>query len=201
VAREPSAPRDALSADVRDALERSSVLYDADTIERTLDRMAVRITLALEDSHPIVVCVMSGGLVVTADLLRRLRFPLELDYLHVTRYAETTRGGELVWHALPRHAVAGRVVLLVDDILDVGVTLAASVSRLTEAGATAVRTAVLVKKRVTREVTLEPDFWGLEVPDRYVFGRGMDYRGHWRNLAEIRVLSAADTAASEGTAP
>jgi hypoxanthine phosphoribosyltransferase len=179
---------DDVPAEVASALERSQLLYDRETLERTIDQMAVRITLALAERHPIVICVMTGGLLLTADLLERMRFPLEVDYLHVTRYAQTTRGGELVWHALPRHSVAGRTVLLVDDIFDVGITLAAATSRLREAGAREVLTAVLVRKQVAREVTFEPDFHGLEVPDRYVFGRGMDYLGHWRNLAEIRML-------------
>lgn len=185
-------PMTAVPEDVRLALERSDVLFDRTDVDRAIDQLAIRVSLELHDRHPVVVCVMNGGIVVTSDLLQRLRFPLELDYIHLSRYGDETRGGEIVWHALPRTSLVGRVVLLVDDIFDVGLTLAAAVERLASLGATEVRTAVLARKRVARDVTIEPDFVGLEVPDRYVFGRGMDYRGHWRNLSEIRALASAE---------
>jgi hypoxanthine phosphoribosyltransferase len=187
--------------DVRTALERSECLFDRATVERAIDQMAIRITLALHDAWPIVVCVMNGALVVTADLLERLHFPLELDYLHVTRYADSTRGGELEWHSAPRVPMTGRTVLLVDDIIDEGKTLAAAVERLEAMGAGSVRTAVLLQKAIARRAAITPDFVGLTCPDRYVFGRGMDYRGHWRNLAEIRALPAqqADDRGGERT--
>jgi len=178
---------------VRRALEGSECLFDRETVDRAIDQMAIRITLALHDAWPIVVCVMNGGLVVAAELLQRLRFPLELDYLHVTRYADGTRGGEIEWRAAPTGSVAGRTVLLVDDILDEGKTLAAAVGKLAALGATSVRTAVLAQKSIARPPALAPDFVGLTCPDRYVFGRGMDYRGHWRNLTEIRALAERDS--------
>jgi len=168
-------------------LARSEIVFDRATVDRAIDQMAIRITLALHDQHPVLMCVLTGGLVVAGDLMQRLRFPAELDYLHVSRY-RGTRGGSLEWRVLPRLALSGRTVLIVDDIFDAGITLSAAVTRVRELGATDVRTAVLVRKHVARTVDLEPDFVGLECPDRYVFGRGMDYQGHWRNLAEIRAL-------------
>ena len=175
--------------DIRTALERSECLFDRETVDRAVDQMAIRITLALHDEWPVIICVMNGGIIVAAELLLRLHFPLEVDYLHVTRYADTTHGGEIEWRAAPSGPVAGRNVLLVDDILDEGKTLAAAVDRLKALGATTVRTAVLVQKTIARPAALVPDFIGLTCPDRYVFGRGMDYRGHWRNLGEIRALA------------
>lgn len=186
--RKRSLPIDRLPSEVREVLAHSEVVFDRETVERAIDRMSVRITLALHDQHPVLMCVLTGGLVLAGDLMQRLRFPLELDYLHVTRYAGGTQGGALEWRLLPRLPLLGRTVLLVDDIFDAGITLAAGVDRIRALGAADVRTAVLVQKSVTRTVTLQPDFVGLECPDRYVFGRGMDYRGHWRNLAEIRAL-------------
>jgi hypoxanthine phosphoribosyltransferase len=179
-------------AGVAAALERSEVIYDRAAVERAVDQLAIRIALELHDRHPVLVAVMNGGIVIAADLLMRLRFPLEVDYLHVTRYGDDTRGGELDWRALPRTPLAGRTVLLVDDIFDVGTTLAAAVARIQALGALDVRTAVLARKEVSRATAHEPDFVGLGVPDRYVFGRGMDFRGHWRNLPEIRALAAGD---------
>jgi len=183
-------PMSDIPEDVRSALERSEVIFDRADVDRAVDRLAIRISLELQDCHPVMVCIMNGGIVVTSDLLERLRFPLELDYVHLSRYGDATRGGEIVWHSLPKVDLTGRTVLLVDDIFDVGLTLAAAAERLAGLGARDVRTAVLARKRVRREVAIEPDFVGLEVPDRYVFGRGMDYRGHWRNLPEIRALIA-----------
>jgi hypoxanthine phosphoribosyltransferase len=119
-----------------------------------------------------------------------LRFPLEFDYIHATRYRGTTAGGGIEWRALPASGVAGRTVLVLDDILDEGPTLAAIRQRLVSLGAQEVLTAVLADKAIGRPKPLAADFIGLTVPDRYVFGCGMDVHGAWRNLPAIYAVKA-----------
>ena len=169
-------------------LERSDVLVPAEVVATTLARLAAEITTALGARHPVVVLVMNGGVVVGGQLLPLLAFPLEIDYAHVGRYGHATSGGALRWIAEPHLRLAGRAVLVVDDILDEGVTLAAVVERCRELGAAEVRTAVFALKDLPRAPRIAADHVGLRVPDTFVFGFGMDIEGHWRNLPEIRRL-------------
>ena len=156
-------------------------------IDQALDRMAQAITDALAESNPLVICVMTGGLVAAGQLLTRLNFPLELDYLHATRYrGETSGGAEVHWLAEPRNSLEGRTVLLIDDILDEGHTLAAIQAYCRGNGAAEVHTAVLVDKLHDRKhPDAEADYVGVEVEDRYLFGSGMDYKEYWRNAPGI----------------
>jgi len=131
---------------------------------------------------------MNGGLVPTALLMPGMRFPWKLDYLHATRYREATTGTELVWQRTPEQSLRGRHVLVVDDILDEGHTLAAILQYCEAQGPASLRTAVLTRKRHQRGVRPPLDYVGLEVPDRYVFGCGMDYKGYWRNLPAIYAI-------------
>jgi len=119
--------------------------------------------------------------------MSRLQFPLEVDYIHATRYRETTSGDELEWRARPQKDFRGRVLIVIDDILDEGVTLAAILKYFRAEGAADVLSAVLVDKTHTRkfEQSVPADYCGLAVEDRYVFGCGMDYKGYWRNLPAI----------------
>ncbi len=169
------------------ALQGADLLYDREAIEAALDRMAAAITATLGGRDPILLAVLTGGMIPAAQLALRLDFPLTLDYLHATRYRGATRGGELHWLARPRHDLAGRAVLVVDDILDEGLTLRAIVDHCRAQGAASVHTAVLVDKRRPRpEAGLaQADFVGLTVPDRYVFGYGMDYHDYLRNVPAI----------------
>jgi hypoxanthine phosphoribosyltransferase len=119
------------------------------------------------------------------QLLPQLRFPLEFDYIEVTRYGAATRGGEIAWKVTPGVALAGRVVLVLDDVLDEGRTLAAIRENLLAAGAARVLSAVLVEKEIGRAKPATADFVGVRLPNRYLFGCGMDVSGAWRNLPEI----------------
>jgi len=166
----------------------ADLLYGASEIELTLDRLASQISDAMENTFPIALCVMGGAVVFTGKLLPRLGFPLEFDYLHASRYRDGTQGGEIEWSVLPRKNLQGRSILLLDDILDQGHTLAAAKIRLLELGAAEVKIAVLADKDIGRPKPIAADFVGLTLPDRYVFGMGMDAYGLWRNLPAIYAL-------------
>lgn len=154
--------------------------------------MARDVSAALADSFPLVLCVMRGSIVFAGHLLPQLRFPLEIDYLDLTRYGDATRGGEIAWKAMPGMEVTGRTVLVLDDILDEGSTLAAVREKLLAAGAGRVYCAVFAEKDTGRPKPVMADFIGVTLPNRYVFGFGMDVGGAWRNLPEIYALKEDD---------
>jgi len=161
-------------------------LVGPDEIELAVDRMAQEITEKLSMANPLVLGVMTGGLMPLGMLLRRLEFPLQVDYTHLTRYGLHTTGGELRWIKRPPQSVRGRTVLVVDDLLDHGITLQAIVEACTTLGAAEVLTAVLVTKQVVNRAGLaRTDFSGLALPDAYLFGYGMDYKTWLRNAPGI----------------
>ena len=174
-------------AHMQEVMDNADCLIDQRAVELALDRMADEITRDLGDKLPVFYCVMNGGLITTGHLLTRLGFPLEVDYLHATRYRGKTRGGDLFWRVSPEVPMAGRHVVIVDAILDEGATLAAILAYCREAGAASISTAVLVDKQHDRKAVpgLRADYCSLEVADRYVFGFGMDYQGYWRNAPGI----------------
>ena len=179
-------------ADVVKIQTDAECLHDAAAIQTILDHLAVEISAAVADSLPIILCIMNGGIIMTGHLLTRLTFPLEIDYLQATRYQGETQGAEVAWLCKPRLSLEGRTVLVVDDILDEGHTLAAVLAYCREAGAERVLSAVLVKKRHDRLADgVTADFIGLEVEDCYVFGFGMDYKGYLRNLNGIYTLAGS----------
>ena len=170
------------------ARRRAELIVDAETVTRAIDRTAVRLTVALQQADPLVLCVMNGALIYCGRLLGRLHFPLELAYVHVVRYGEYTRGGALNWVVEPRQNISGRQVLIVDDVLDEGTTLEAVREWALASGAARVWTTVLVRKNTPRNEAVDIDFVGLRCPDRYLFGCGMDYRSYWRNLPAVYAL-------------
>lgn len=160
-------------------------LHDRTQVEAAIKRMASEITASLHDENPVVLCVMSGALIPAGILLTHLDFPLELDYIHATRYCGNTSGKTINWLARPRTSLRDRTVLVVDDILDEGITLAEILNDCRQQGARKVLCAVLVEKKHERKNGLRADFVGLEVADRYVFGFGMDYKEYLRNAPGI----------------
>jgi hypoxanthine phosphoribosyltransferase len=172
----------------RRTLETADLVCSTAAVSAAVTRLAREISATLADSFPLVLCVMRGAVIFAGQLLPQLKFPLEFDYLDLTRYGEATRGGEISWRVMPGTAVAGRTVLVLDDILDQGNTLAAIREKLLAAGAGCVYYAVLTEKDVGRAKSVRADFIGLRLPDRYVFGCGMDVGGLWRNLPEIYAL-------------
>jgi hypoxanthine phosphoribosyltransferase len=166
-------------------------LHGPEAIHAALDRMAQEITQTMSERLPVVLCVLTGGIIPTGHLMTRLAFPLESDYLHATRYRGETRGKEVEWVSEPGISLQDRTVLVVDDILDEGNTLADVIRFCRGQGAEQVYTAVLIRKRhERRDPAVQADFVGLEVDDRYVFGFGMDYKGYLRNLNGIFALGS-----------
>ena len=176
---------------IKTVYEKSTRLFTTKEVEAALDRMAINIHRELNDKNPIILCVMIGGLVPMGNLLPRLDFPLEVDYVHATRYSGEIKGGELAWKVRPSVNVKDRTVLVVDDILDGGVTLAAILAEIKAMGALEVFSAVLVDKHHKRVENglKKADFVGLEVDDHYIFGYGMDYNEYLRNAPGIFVVS------------
>lgn len=174
-------------AELERVMAEAECLADEATVHAALDRMAAAISERLADALPVVLTVMTGAVIPAGLLLARLRFPLETDYVHATRYRGATTGAELHWLARPSRSLAGRTVLVVDDILDTGLTLAAIVDWCREQGAAAVHTAVLCEKPAAREPggLASADFTGLQLPNRYVFGFGLDYQEFLRNAPGI----------------
>jgi hypoxanthine phosphoribosyltransferase len=171
--------------------ENAELLYSMTALNKALDCMALKITEKLSETNPIILCVMTGALIPTGYLVTRLNFPLEIDYIHVTRYQETTRGGDLHWLVEPRKNLNDRTILVIDDIMDGGLTLNAIIDYCKQSNAKKVYSAVMVSKERQREpgVSFEPDFVGVYTPDRYLFGFGLDYEGYLRNAAGIFAIN------------
>jgi len=166
-------------------LDTAEQIYSASVVSETVRRMAADITDTLSGQYPLVLSVMGGAVVFTGQLLPLLEFPLSFDYLHVSRYNDETKGGKVDWKVVPHTSVKDRVVLVLDDILDEGITLASIRERIMESGAKAFYNAVFANKDIGRSKPIKADFVGVTLPDRYVFGFGMDIYGLWRNLPAI----------------
>jgi hypoxanthine phosphoribosyltransferase len=176
----------AIFDDSQETLKNAELLYSTEEVEHAISRMADEITAALENTNPLVLPVMVGGVILTGKLVSQLHFPLQMDYVHATRYRSSTSGSTISWLKKPEKSLTDKTVLLVDDILDEGITLAAIIDYCYEAGAKKVLTAVLVEKELQIEKPIKKaDFMGLTIPEHYVFGYGMDYHEYHRNIAGI----------------
>jgi hypoxanthine phosphoribosyltransferase len=169
-------------------LETADEVCSAACVADAVARIAREVTARLGERQPLVLGVMRGSVVFAGHLLPQLHFPLAFDYLDVTRYGSATVGGDITWKVTPGTDVAGRVVLVIDDILDEGRTLAAIREKLLEAGAREFYSAVFAQKDTGKPNPIAADFIGLTVPNRYVFGFGMDVHGVWRNLPAVYAL-------------
>lgn len=172
-------------------LAEADLICSAEKSALAVRRIAAEVTARLAASNPLVLAVMGGAVVFVGQILPQLAFPLEFDYLHVSRYGDATTGGGLAWVVEPRSNVNGRTVLVLDDILDEGLTLADIKQRLLAQGAAEVLTAVFADKKIGRAKPVTADFVGIELPDRYVFGYGMDIKGAWRNLPAVYAMKDA----------
>jgi len=175
--------------DPRELLERSSVIAGKQQVEAAIDRMATAINDHYGDREITLLIVMTGAVMPAAWLAAKLRMPLQMDFVHATRYAGQTEGGEIEFRVPPRLNLEGHDVLIIDDIYDIGLTLQMIERYCESRGAHSVNSAVLVRKIHDRETTARrPEFVGMEVEDKYIFGCGMDAYEHWRHLDEIWAL-------------
>ena len=180
----------------RALLQNAEEIFDADTVQASVRRMAATLNDRYGDpdlqEFPLVLGVMGGAVVFTGSLLPQLTFPLEFDYIHVSRYGDDDQGGKVVWKVVPRPTVSGRTVIVLDDILDEGETLAHVKARLLEMGAKEVIIAVFADKNIGRSKPVKADIVGLTIPNRFVVGFGMDVYGYWRNLPGLWAIRNED---------
>jgi len=185
----------------RELLARAEELVSADTVQAAVRNVAEVLNQRFDTDEagafPLVLGVMGGAVVFTGHLLPQLTFPLEFDYIHVTRYGDLDRGGEVVWKVIPRQNVAGRTIIVVDDILDEGETLAHVKQRLLDMGAADVVLAVFADKDLGRQKPVQADIVGLTIPNKFVVGFGMDAHGYWRNLPGLWVIKEEDKQVEE----
>ncbi len=172
----------------REILETAEEICPASAVSVAVSRVASEINQSLSNANPLLIVVMRGAVVFAGQLLLQLSFPLDVDSVDATRYGEDTRGGEITFRAMPVSDVAGRTVLLVDDILDEGITLKAIRDKLLAMRAHKVMIAVFADKQTGKAKPLAADFVGITLPNRYVFGYGMDIHGYWRNLPSVYAL-------------
>ncbi len=177
--------RDKARALIADA----ELLFDEAAVQKAVDQVAQRLNQRFDSDEgvafPLVLGVMGGAVVFCGQLLTRLTFPLEFDYMHVTRYGSQDQGGKIEWKVIPRSNVQGRTVIVLDDILDEGETLAHVKERLLDMGASEVVLAVFADKDIGKKKPVTADYVGLNLPNKFVVGYGMDAYGYWRNLPGI----------------
>jgi hypoxanthine phosphoribosyltransferase len=164
-------------------------IYSAEAVQAAVRKVAHELNGRFDNDagapFPLVLAIMGGAVVFSGQLLTQLRFPLEFDYIHVTRYGSRDQGGTIEWKVEPRADVGGRTVIVLDDILDEGETLAHVKQRLLDMGAAEVIVAVFADKDIGKAKPVRPDHVGLVLPNRFVVGYGMDAYGYWRNLPGI----------------
>lgn len=180
----------------RALIQNAEEIFDAatvkDAVKKVADTLNERFGNPEDEAFPLVLGVMGGAVVFTGQLLTQLDFPLEFDYIHVTRYGDDDQGGQVVWKVIPRSNVAGRTIIVVDDILDEGETLAHVKQRLLDMGAAEVILAVFADKDIKRAKPVQADIVGLTIPNKFVVGFGMDVYGYWRNLPGLWAIREED---------
>ena len=164
-------------------------LFDEATILARLDQIAAEISADYRDRELTVIAILNGSLIFMADLLRRIPLPLKLDCLSVASYhGGLQTSGEVIFRQVALPDIEGRDVLLLDDILDSGNTLAAIREKLSTAGPRSVRVCVLLQKKKVRQRPVDADYVGFDIEDEFVVGYGLDYMERYRNLPCIGVL-------------
>jgi hypoxanthine phosphoribosyltransferase len=183
-------------ARARSLLDNAEEIFDQKAVEAAVRHVADTLNKRFGDpedaAFPLVLGVMGGAVVFTGQLLPQLKFPLEFDYIHVSRYGDDDQGGRVVWKVIPRPNVAGRTIIVLDDILDEGETLAHVKQRLMDMGAAEVIIAVFADKTIKRSKPVKADIVGLTIPDKFVVGFGMDVYGYWRNLPGLWAIRQED---------
>ena len=174
---------------LREILESSTLIADKREVEAAVEFLGEAVNAHYGDREIILLIVMTGAVMPAAWLAAKLKMPVQMDFVHATRYAGQTEGGEIEFRVPPRLNLEGHDVLIIDDIYDIGLTLQMIEGYCESRGARSVNSAVLVRKVHDRETTgTLPKFIGMEVEDKYIFGCGMDVYENWRHLDEIRAL-------------
>ncbi|MBE0472226.1 MAG: hypoxanthine-guanine phosphoribosyltransferase [Methyloprofundus sp.] len=171
--------------EIEQVQKNAQLLHSEAAVEAAITVMAGKINAALTALNPIVLCVMNGGIVTAGKLMTQLNFPLTLDAINVTRYGNKTSGSSMNWLQKPASELNNRTILIIDDILDEGLTLEAIYHYCQEQGAKQIFSAVLIDKQINKAKPVQADFIGLSVTDHYIYGYGMDYKGYLRNTAGI----------------
>lgn len=174
---------------IQTILDTAQQLYSMDDINLALDKIAQDLVEAYAEDNPLVLCVMNGALMTVGHLLPRLPFPLHLDYIHLSRYGNELEGSEITWLRTPTAEIKSRTVIIIEDIVDQGLTVQAVRDYCQAQGAKNVVCATLVEKLGIEKYGTRPEYVGLTVPNRYVFGFGLDYKGYWRNLPAIYAVN------------
>jgi hypoxanthine phosphoribosyltransferase len=173
------------------------ILLTPEQLHEGVSRLAAEVTSDYQQRPLTVIGVLTGSLVLVADLIRLLEMPLRVGVVQASSYrGATTRPGELLINSELMPDIQGRDVLLVDDIFDTGKTLEGLMARLSKMGATSVRSAVLLRKEGRQEVSLEPDYVGFAIPDEFVVGYGLDYQDAFRNLPHVAFLEPHEISAT-----
>lgn len=171
--------------------DEADLLHDMTEIDVNLTRLAEQINEHYAEMNPLVLVVMTGSIMTAGHLIPKLNFAMEIDYIHVTRYGDKTQGGDLHWQHQPKTALQDRHIVLIEDIFDEGPTLQALRDYCEQAGAASVKCVCLLDKQHDNKVGIKPEFIGLTIPNRYVFGFGMDYKGYWRNAPGIYAVKGS----------
>ncbi len=170
----------------RESAER---IFDQAEVDAAIAALAARIAPRYENRFPVVLCVMNGGLYMTAQLMRHWAFPMTVDYVHATRYRLATLGRDVLWKAYPQTPLKDRFVIIVDDIFDQGYTLKEVRAWCLKQGASGCESVFLIRKQHQRpRADIEADHVALQCDDRYVYGSGMDFHSHFRNLPGVFAL-------------
>lgn len=171
--------------EIKKTFDEADCLFSEQDVSRAFDEMARAMHDKLHDKNPLMLCVVNGGIIPMGHLMTRLHFPLQMDYIHATRYRGATSGGILKWLVKPSFPLKDRVVVIVDDVLDQGITLYELIKFCKAEEAKEVYSAVLVEKEQERPFEIKADFTGLKAVNRYLFGYGMDYKDYLRNANGI----------------
>jgi len=169
-------------------IRKSSVIYSEIEIKTVIKNIADQVNQTIKTEDLYVLCVMNGALIFAGQLLPRLEKNIKYSYIHATRYAASLTGGPIHWLVKPPIDIEGKTVLILDDILDEGITLREIAATCLAMKAKAIYTAVLFDKEITKEKSYFPNFIGLKVPNRFVFGYGLDCKGLGRNLPHLYAL-------------
>lgn len=172
-----------------DVHQEAQQLFNTDEVDQAIAKLADAIAKDYQDTFPLVMCVMNGGLYLTGQLMRYWDFPLTVDYVHATRYRLSTLGRDVLWKAYPQNSLKDRTVIIVDDIFDQGYTLQEVKSYCEKQGAKKCISAFLIRKSHDRKkADIDADYVALECDDQYVYGSGMDLHSHFRNISGIYAI-------------